>query len=58
MNAIYMIVMLPSVPQKCGRMSREAYQRLPASLINQIRALYIYLYANEIAMIAIYMFVF
>jgi len=54
MNAIYMIVMLPSVPQKCGRMSREAYQRLPASLINQIRALYIYLYANEIAMIAIY----
>jgi len=58
MNAISMVVMVPRLLQTRGKMSREAYLRLPASLINQIRALYIYLYANGIAMIAIYMFVF
>ena len=58
MNAISMVVMVPRLLQTRGKMSREAYLRLPASLINQIRALYIYLYANGIAMIAIYLFVF
>lgn len=58
MNAISMVVMVPSLLQKRGEMSREAYLRLPASLIKQIRALYIYLYANGIAMIGIYLFVF
>jgi hypothetical protein len=58
MNAVSMVVMVPSVLQKRGAMSREAYLRLPPSLIKQIRALYIYLYANGIAMITIYVLVF
>ena len=56
MNALSMVVLIPGLLEKRGEMSREAYLRLPASLIKQVRVLYIFLYANGLAMAGLYFF--
>lgn len=58
MNAIAMIVMLPDLMQRRGEVSREAYLRLPDSIIQQIRALYVVMFANCLAMIGLYFFIY
>jgi hypothetical protein len=46
LNAISMVVMMPGLMQKRGELSQEAYSRLPTSLATQIRALYMFSFAN------------
>lgn len=58
MNAISMVVMMPGVMQKRGEVSQEAYQRLPASLIKQVRALFVFALFNGMGMVGLYLFVY
>lgn len=58
MNAISMVVMMPGLMIKRGEVSLEAYSRLPSSLVNRIRMLYLLMIANGLAMIALYVFAF
>jgi hypothetical protein len=58
MNAISMVVMMPGVMQKRGEVSQEAYQRLPASLIKQVRALFVFALFNGMGMVGLYFFVY
>lgn len=56
MNALSILVFIPGLLEKRGEMSREAYLRLPDSLIKKIRALYLLLCANSLAMAGLYFF--
>lgn len=58
MNAISMVVMMPGVMQKRGEVSQEAYQRLPTSLIKQVRALFVFALFNGMGMVGLYFFVY
>lgn len=57
LNAISMVVMMPGLLQRRGEISREAYMRLPPTLVKQIRALYFFLYANGFALACLYFFI-
>lgn len=56
MNALSMAVIMPNLLERRGKMSREAYLRLPASLKKQIYGLYLFLLANGLAMISLHLF--
>lgn len=58
MNAISMVVMMPGVMQKRGEVSQEAYQRLPAPLKKQVRALFVFALFNGMGMLGLYLFIY
>jgi hypothetical protein len=57
LNALSMVVFIPGLLQKRGDLSREAYLRLPYSLIAHIRALYVMAFLNCLGMTGFYFLV-
>ena len=57
LNALSMVVFMPGLLQKRGDLSREAYLRLPYSLVAHIRALYMLAFLNCLGMTGFYFLV-